>query len=72
MPYVLMNIINAPRDAFIQKMNEYMETIPVYSTNYDSTVPKNEDLDIITYDRVIGDVISPSPIPEEKLNPTEE
>lgn len=72
MPYVLMNIIDAPRDAFIQKMNEYMETIPVYSTNYDSTVPKNEDLDIITYDRVIGDVISPSPIPEEKLNPTEE
>ncbi len=67
MPYVLMNIIDAPRDEFIQKMNDYMETIPVYSTNYDCNVPRNEDLDVLTYDRVIGDVMSPCPIPDELL-----
>ena len=71
MPYVIMNIIDAPRDAFIQKMNDYMETIPVYSTNYDSETPRNEDLDVLTYDRVIGEVMSPCPIPDELLNTTE-
>lgn len=70
MPYVLMNIIDAPRDAFIQKMMDYMETTPVYSTNYDSTVPRDEELDVLTYDRVIGDVMSPCPIPEELLEAT--
>ncbi len=70
MPYVLMNIIDAPRDAFIQKMMDYMETTPVYSTNYDCTVPRDEELDVLTYDRVIGDVMSPCPIPEELLEAT--
>lgn len=71
MPYVLMNIIDAPRDTFIQKMMDYMETLPIYSTNYDCTVPRDEDLDVLTYDRVIGDVISPCPIPEELLSTTQ-
>lgn len=70
MPYVLMNIIDAPRDAFIQKMNDYMETMPVYSTNYDCTTPRCEELDLLTYDRVIGEVMSPCPIPEEILEST--
>ncbi|MBQ8296439.1 MAG: LTA synthase family protein [Ruminococcus sp.] len=68
MPYVLMNIIDAPRDEFIQKMNDYMEEVPVYSTNYDSETPDNEELDMLTYDRVVGKLLSPSPIPEELLN----
>ena len=67
MPYVLMNIIDAPRDEFIQKMFNYMDTLPVYSTNYDDTQPRDEELDILTYDRVIGEVMSPCPIPEEVL-----
>lgn len=71
MPYVLMNIIDAPRDAFIQKMMDYMDTIPVYSTNYDCEVPRCEDLDVLTYDRVIGEVMSPCPIPEELLDTTD-
>lgn len=67
MPYVLLNIIDAPRDAFIEKMNEFMETLPVYSIDYDDTTPDNEELDVLTYDRVIGDVMSPCPIPDELL-----
>lgn len=67
MPYIIMNIIDAPKDAFIEKMNEFMEEIPVYSAEYDSTIPKNEELDVITIDRVVKDEYSPSPIPEEVL-----
>lgn len=66
-PYVLMNIIDAPRDEFIQRMNEYFEEIPVYSTNYDNSNEKNSGLDILTYDRVIGELYSSNPIPKEKL-----
>lgn len=71
MPYVLMNIIDAPRDEFIQKMNDYMNEIPIYSTSYNDDIPRNEELDMITYDRVVGEVMSPCPIPEELLEPTE-
>lgn len=67
MPYILMDIIDAPRDEFIQTMMNYMETTPIYSTSYDCTVPRNEELDVLTYDRVIGDVMSPCPIPDEIL-----
>lgn len=72
MPYVLMNIIDAPRDAFIDTMNDYMQTTPVYSEEYASEIPRDEELDMLTYDRVIGDVYSPCPIPEELLIPTDE
>lgn len=72
MPYVLLNIIDAPRDAFIEKMNEFMETVPVYSIDYDDTTPDNEELDVLTYDRVIGDVLSSSPIPPELLTTSAE
>lgn len=72
MPYVLMNIIDAPRDAFIDTMNGYMKTTPIYSEEYASEVPRDEELDMLTYDRVIGDVYSPCPIPEELLTLTEE
>lgn len=65
MPYVLMQIIDAPRDEFIQKMMDYMETLPVYSTSYNSASERNEELDMLTYDRAVGDVLSVSPITEE-------
>jgi len=67
MPYVLINIIDAPHDAFIEKMMNFMQTIPIYSRDYNDGTPDNEELDVITYDRVIGDVMSPCPIPEEVL-----
>ncbi len=66
-PYVILDIIDAPKDAFIEKMNEFMTEIPVYSAEYDSSVPKNEELDVITIDRVVESEYSPSPIPEEEL-----
>ena len=67
MPYVIFNIIDAPHDAFIEKMMDFMDEIPVYSSDYDSSIPDNEELDVLTYDRVIGDVMSPCPIPEDML-----
>ena len=70
MPYVLIDIIGAPHDAFIEKMNSFMETVPVYSLDYNDGTPDNEELDVLTYDRVIGEVMSPCPIPEEVLNAT--
>jgi len=68
MPYIILNIIDAPRDAFIEKMNGFMETVPVYSSEYNSDIPRNEELDIITIDRVIMEEFSPSPIPEDELS----
>lgn len=67
-PYVILNIIDAPRDAFIEKMNSFMDTVPVYSLEYNSDIPKNEELDIITIDRVVMEEFSPSPIPESELS----
>ncbi len=67
MPFVIINIIDAPHDAFIEKMLNFMKTIPIYSSDYDSSIPENEELNVLTYDRVIGDVMSPCPIPEEML-----
>lgn len=64
-PYVLMDLIDAPRDSFIQAMMDKMETTPVYSTNYDASVGRDEDLDILTYDRILGDIVSSNAIPEE-------
>lgn len=72
MPYIIMNIIDAPHDAFIDTMMDYMKKVPVYSEEYASDVPRDEELDMLTYDRVIGDVYSPCPIPEELLVPEEE
>ncbi|MGN1480398.1 LTA synthase family protein [Porcipelethomonas sp.] len=71
-PYVLMDLIDAPRDSFIQAMMDKMETLPVYSTNYDPTVGRDEDLDILTYDRILGDIVSSNAIPEEQRKTAEE
>lgn len=66
-PYIIADIIDAPHDAFIENMDENLKTLPVYSTDYNDGTPDNEELDILTYDRVIGDVMSPCPIPDEIL-----
>ncbi len=57
-PYVLLDVIGAPKDTFIQTMTEKMESRPVYSTQYDSNIPNDSELDVLTYDRVIGENIS--------------
>ncbi len=67
MPYVLIDIIGAPHDEFIEKMDGFMESVPVYSLDYNDGTPDNEELDVLTYDRVIGDVYSPCPIPSDVM-----
>ena len=44
-----------------------MEQIPVYTSDYNDDTPDNEEIDVLTYDRVVGEVMSPCPIPEEVL-----
>lgn len=58
MPYVIWDLIDAPKDSFIQSMLDKMKTLPIYSTSYDTTLPNDEDLDILTYDRILGDNVS--------------
>lgn len=72
MPYLIMNLIDAPRDSFIQAMNDKMKTVPVYSTNYNASVGRDEELDILTYDRILGDIVSSNAIPEELRKTAEE
>lgn len=72
MPYAIMNLIDAPEDNFIKAMENKMENIPVYSTNYDASVGRDEELDILTYDRILGDIVSPNAIPDELYENAEE
>lgn len=72
MPYVIMDLIEAPKDSFIQAMDNKMDTLPVYSTNYNSEVGRDEELDILTYDRILGDIVSSNAIPEEMHKTAEE
>ena len=67
-PYVIFNIIDAPRDAFIEKMNGFMEKEPVYSEEYSSSTPRDDELDLLTIDRVVKDKYSPSPVPDDELS----
>ena len=61
MPYVLLDMIDAPRDEFIQTMMNKMQTVPVYSTSYNDSTPRDETLDVLTYDRAVGDLYSSAP-----------
>lgn len=60
LPYVIMEWIDAPRDAFTQTMMEEMAVTPVYSTNYNPRQAENEKLDALTYDHILGDIVAPS------------
>jgi hypothetical protein len=55
LPYVLWNLIDAPTDSFLDTMCDKMEVLPIYSTSYDTTLQNDEELDILTYDRILGD-----------------
>jgi len=57
-PYIILDTIGAPKDTFVQTMLEKMEQLPVYSTSYDPAIPNDEEIDLLTYDRVIGSNIS--------------
>ncbi len=66
LPYVVMQAIGMPRDAFIQSMMDEMQVTPVYSTNYAPGQERNEKLDTLTYDRILGDMLSPDAVVEEE------
>ena len=57
-----------PRDSFTQSMMNEMEITPVYSTNYAPGQERNEKLDTLTYDRVLGDMLSPDAVVEEEAD----
>lgn len=71
-PYVIMNMIDAPKDNFICAMNNKMKSLPIYSTSYEPDVERDEELDILTYDRVLGDIVSPNAIPKELYKTAED
>ncbi len=58
MPYVVMDVIGTPSDDFVDTMFGFMEETPIYSTQYDNTTLNNEELDLLTYDRILGEAIS--------------
>jgi hypothetical protein len=58
LPYVLMDAAGVPLDSMAQTMLDKMREVPVYSTSYDSSIPHDKELDMITYDRILGDNIS--------------
>ncbi len=57
-PYVILDTIGAPKDTFVNAMTDKMKSLPVYSTQYDSSIANDSELDVLTYDRVIGENIS--------------
>lgn len=66
LPYIIMQAIGMPRDSFIQSMMDEMTVTPVYSTNYVPGQTRNKKLDTLTYDRVLGDMLSPDAVVEEE------
>lgn len=58
LPYVVMDLIGAQRTNFTQLMVDQMQECPIYSSNYAPDVPANEELDLLTYDRILGENIS--------------
>ena len=65
-PYAIMDLIGAPSDSFIETMKDKLKTTPVYSTSYDPEIGRDNELDLLTYDRVLGDIMSSNAIPPEK------
>lgn len=65
LPYVIMDLVDAPRDSFIQAMMDKLETVPIYTTNYNPEIGRDNELDVLTYDRVLGDIVSSNPLPDE-------
>lgn len=54
LPYVVLDLINAPKSNLIQTITDKMKTVPIYTTSYDPNIPKDNDLDTITYDLILG------------------
>ena len=54
-PYVVTDLINSKNTDFMRTMKNLMKDYPLYSPSIQSYDSRNEALDLITYDRVLGD-----------------
>lgn len=54
-PYIIIDLINSETTPFINTMQSIMDEYPLYSPSIQSSYSRNESLDLITYDRVIGE-----------------
>ena len=57
-PYIMLDAIDAPGDTFTDAMLEKLSSLPIYSSHYDQTIPDDDKLDMLTYDRVLGEKCS--------------
>lgn len=55
LPYVVMDLIDAPKTEITETMLQKMNEIPIYTTNYDTEIQNDETIDSITYDIVLGE-----------------
>lgn len=55
LPYVVLELIGAPKSGLVDAMLDKIGTLPIYTTNYDYTIPNDSDLDMFTYDIVLGE-----------------
>lgn len=55
LPYIIIDLINSETTPFITTMQRLMEECPLYSPSIQSSSSRNESLDLITYDRVLGE-----------------
>lgn len=54
-PYVVTDLINSKNTDFMSTMKNLMKDYPLYSPSIQSSDARNEALDLITYDKVIGE-----------------
>lgn len=54
-PYIVTDLINSKNTDFMITMKNLMKEYPLYSPSIQSSDSRNEALDLITYDRVLGE-----------------
>ena len=54
-PYIVTDLINSENTDFMITMKNLMKEYPLYSPSIQSSNSRNEALDLITYDRVLGE-----------------
>ncbi len=67
LPYIIMDLIGAPKNGFTTEMLKKMDEFPIYSTNHSPNVPSDETLDVLTYDRIIGNIYSDEELMDEEV-----
>lgn len=56
--HAVTQLIGAPQTDFVSAMLEKMEEVPVYTQTGNRTLPRDEELDALTYDRTKGEQYS--------------